>query len=154
MNSCPLVQWLLDHGISPNVRPMVWFEHSVLFTAARYASLDLIKLLVSYGADVTKGDVALGAVLSQADDSDFILRYLLKQGAPANKLDHNGTPEYIRYLSKMRRSAQGPLHVAVAQRKYHLTSMLEDHGARWDAKDSKGRTPEDIRGLFNRRRRL
>ena len=149
MDSYPLVKWLLDHGVSPNLQPMAWFNHSVLFTAARYASLDVVKLLVAYGADVTKGDVALGAVIGPRGDRLLVLQFLLEQRAPANQLDHSGTPEYIRYLSKKRRSAPGPLHVAVAQGKYVFAKILEDHGASWDVKDSKGRTPRGIERLVD-----
>ena len=143
-DSIPLVKWLLDHGVSPNIPPRRWFRETILCCAVQRASLDLIQMLVSYGADVTKGNVASAAVLSRRADREPVLRYLLEEGAPTDRLDRKQKRSYIGYHSMSRRARKTPLHAAVENGKWELAKVLVEFGGEWDKEDSKGVTPRDI----------
>lgn len=55
------VQWLLAHGASPNARTTTQSQHTALHSAAWNGDLDMVKCLVSAGADLRAVDAQYGA---------------------------------------------------------------------------------------------
>lgn len=130
----------------------------LLDLAARASRMDLIELLVSYGADVQA--VATGIFLTAVDMGIF--RYLIDNGAPVNKPGKNDFPPlvYVARGDKAERSdkvqvllecgapinATDPkgrtaLHGAAVAGHMKVMTVLLDHGADVTLKDNQGNTP-------------
>jgi ankyrin repeat protein len=92
--------------------------------AARGSRMDLIELLVSYGADVRAVD---GGIFLTASDME-IFRYLIDNGAPLDKPGKNRSSP-LAYIARGDK-AERPDKV----------QMLLEHGALVNAADPKGRT--------------
>ncbi|CAI6090836.1 unnamed protein product [Clonostachys chloroleuca] len=118
------VRFLLQHGATvdmtstPGRLPIV--------CAVRKNRLDLVKLLLEYGAAANSADYTGSSVISLAIDQDpnsEMVDLLLQRGAPANSKTISGQPI---------------LAVAVSKRSLPLTRKLLERGAKGDAKDISG----------------
>jgi len=79
------VKWYLDHGCSPNAP--VYLGPTAITTACMYAPLDVVRLLVSRGADVTNKDVVAQACIQHNERTPGrleVVKYVLDLGAPIN----------------------------------------------------------------------
>ena len=152
LNSMLVVGWYLEHGALTYSR---FSDHSLFWlpvtTAAKSASLEIIQLLVSHGAELSKGDVIISAMCSPLADREPVLQYLLEQGAPTNELRFEWNPKVLGLKSHFRR-VQGPLHMAVDQDKWWLVKKLVQFGASWDKEDSRGTTPREMANERGRQR--
>jgi ankyrin repeat protein len=128
-----LVQQLLQEGADPNQQtksgqtPLIW--------AAMTKRLGIVKILISFGADVnahgknkrTALHDACQNIFSQADRelAQQIVLELLKAGANINVLDRNG---------------ETPLVLSAMGGELDLVKLLISHGASVNTKDRQGRT--------------
>ncbi|VUC34282.1 unnamed protein product [Clonostachys rosea] len=118
------VRFLLQHGATvdmtstPGRLPIV--------CAVKKNRLDLLKLLLEYGAAANSTDYTGSSVISLAIDQDpnsEMVDLLLQRGAPANSKTISGQPI---------------IAVAVSKRSLPLTRKLLERGAKGDAKDISG----------------
>ena len=119
---------------------------SPLSAAASRASLEMVQLLCSHGADPSQGDVVLHVVLSRRRN-EFrkpVLRYLLEQGAPVNELKDAKCPAKWNYTTSSNKRAQAPLHRVVRKREWALAKILLEFGAVWDMEDSRGESNREL----------
>ena len=129
-DSYALVEWFLTHGACPNAPANASLHFTPLTEAAGRASLDIIRLLVAHGADVTRGNHLLVLAESPAPNRVEALHFLVAKGALVNGAR---TP-----------SASTPLQKAVWYRKPELARALMALGANPSLKDARGRTAFDI----------
>lgn len=129
-----VVKWLLEHDADPNAG----YEYDTpLSRAALWSKVEILKLLLSYGGDVKRGDVLHWAV--ERDDNTCEILILL--------LDHGTQLDRLRFDSREPRwSVFGvkelgtPMHMAVARGKTDMISLLLQRGTDKNIKDTHGRT--------------
>jgi ankyrin repeat protein len=107
------------------------------------SSLEMAKLLISYGADVSQGNVLQVTVRSKKLDREPMLRYLLEQGAPVNALEHSANPRKKKIVAA-RHGVRTALHEAVSLGRWDLVRVLEEFHADWDIKDSNGISAREL----------
>lgn len=76
-----MVTWLLNHGADPNRQYVI--NLTPFSFAVESAPISVIRLILSHGGDVQKGQLLHHAIKRQADTID-VLRLLLEQGTPIN----------------------------------------------------------------------
>src|SRR5207253_4099183 len=126
------MQWFLEAGATPFVR------------AAQSSDLDLLKMLIKYGADpmlkTDFGDTALTAAAGigwvegvtyehSAKENVETVRYLLDLGLDPNAANNDG------------RTA---LMVAAAKGRTEVIQVLVDHGAKLDTRDKGSRDTDTL----------
>ncbi len=145
LGNADVVRWHLEHGADPNVRTRRGF------TALDYAgykySLEVVKLLVQHGADVTNTRAIHGAVANSIKFPPVnpgrldIVNYLLECGANINQLeptaDEYERPPITPYTGT-------PLHCAVQSENPEHVSYLLSRGADRSIKGALGMTPLEV----------
>jgi ankyrin repeat protein len=88
-----IVQLLLDAGVSPEVYRYGNFDHSALYRAAKGGFIDIVKLLVQAGADISRenhmvrsrvvdGDHGYTALyIATTKEHQDVMKYLIESGA-------------------------------------------------------------------------
>ena len=142
LGDADLVRWHLKHGADPNIITRRGYT-AVDFAGYKY-SLEVVKLLVRHGADVTNTWAIHGAVANSIKFSALnpgrldIVTYLHESGANINQLeptaDEYQRPPIIPYTGT-------PLHRAVQSENPEHVSYLLDRGADQSIKGTLRMTP-------------
>ena len=124
-----------------------WYVISPLKSAAWYGDLEMVRVLLSYKADVNAGQgegwapihsVSEGyqatGILNIRQSLPDVARLLLEHGANVNARasDASYTP------------GATPLHLAIFYNRVEVVRVLLEHGANVDAEDNRGETPFQI----------
>jgi len=124
-----LVQWYLDHGVSPNVT--TYGGLTAITNACMYAPLDVVKLLVSRGADVTNKDVVAQAVDQHNNGVSGrleVVEYVLDLGAPTDmRANCKLGPFWVTWMVVM--GSDTGLQIAARGGKEDMVSLLLQRGA-------------------------
>ncbi len=123
-----VVRALLEYGAAVNARGPD--GRAALHYAAQAGNLDLIAVLLAYGADANVGDAAgntplIAALRSKAKRRPAAIAALLAGGADPN----------------VRMGSETPLHKVTRDNDRALAKLLLAHGANTAALDTRGRTP-------------
>ena len=122
------------HRNKSSVEPRGHFENVPLHSAAYYGDLEMVQVLLEYGANVnTKNSVGCTpldfASLGGRHNEPRVARLLIEHGADPNTRDMVGLT---------------PLHRASRSGRIEVLRLLIEHGGDVEVKDDKGRTPLDI----------
>jgi ankyrin repeat protein len=150
-----MLAWLLQQGA-----PVAPYSAGLLCRAAAASRMDLLELLIAYGADVRAVEGGVFAVTSDLD----ILTFLLDRGTSATRTGKNGFPPLV-YVARGDKgghadkvelllkygaevNARGPggrtaLHYAAAGGYTAVIQVLLAHGADPDLRDAQGQTALD-----------
>ncbi|KAK4692768.1 hypothetical protein P7C71_g4505, partial [Lecanoromycetidae sp. Uapishka_2] len=145
LGNTDLIRWHLQHGADPKITTRRGY------TALDYAgykySLEVVKLLVQHGADVSKTTAIHNAVLNPVKISPSnpgrldIVGYLLGCGTNINQLepteDEHERPPTTPYTGT-------PLHRAVQSKNPENVSYLLSRGANPSIKGAMGLTPLEV----------
>ena len=105
-------------------------------------SVEVVRLLLSRGGDVLRGDVLHWAVERSGSDTCEVITLLLDEGAPLDHLRFGGSePEWSVYGKDGLGTA---LHRAVALNKVDIVALLLKHGADPGVRDTNGNTAEQV----------
>lgn len=129
-----MTQWLLDHGANPNRRCEI--DCTPLSYAVQLAPISVIKLMLSRGGDVQKGQLIHYAVFRVAELHD-VIKLLVDEGASLNAVMYQDDPTLMRFYPL---SLGTPLHIAAEQGKADAVRHLIRLGADPSVKDAHGRT--------------
>ena len=123
-NRQDIVLLLLEGGADTEIRNSS--KETPLYTASYYGHADIVRQLISHGADLN-AESELGTALHGASSNGEpeISRILLEHGANPNVMDYSGVTA---------------LHVAVAENAAVVELLLE-YGANVDVRDKEGWTP-------------
>lgn len=145
LGNADLVRWHLQHGADPNIRTRRGY------TALDYAgykySLEVVKLLVQHGADVTNTTAIHNAVVNSVKFPPVnpgrldIVTYLLECGASINQLEVTGD-EYER--PPITPYTGTPLHRAVEGGNPEHVAYLLSRGADRSIKGAMGMTSLEV----------
>ncbi|KAM0294460.1 hypothetical protein ACHAPM_011199 [Fusarium culmorum] len=135
MKGKDITNLLLMRGSDPSIKSKDERRESCLHIAARLGAVELVRKLVGYGADPCAGDAQGRSVLfdvieaSSIDElqKDYLLRWLLLNGADVEQQDHNG-------CSVLHLTAKRGMQRVVLR-------LLKGIGAPQDPKDCNGETP-------------
>ena len=122
------------HRNKSSVEPRGHFGNVPLHSAAYYGDLEMVQVLLEYGADVnTKNSVGCTpldfASLGGRHNEPRVARLLIEHGADPNTRDMVGLT---------------PLHRASRSGRIEVLRLLIEHGGDVEVKDDRGRTPLDI----------
>ena len=132
--SVDTMQWLLNHGASPNARSSPLLG-TPLRIAAYHMYLDAVQVLLKHNADLNLqdyfGKTPLYEILNNGDSSReeervTIMRLLLEHGADPNRCAND---------------LRTPLHEASSRGQVKAARLLLSYGVKIDEKDDTGRTP-------------
>lgn len=129
-----MTSWLLDHGANPNARCEV--DCTPFSYAVRNAHVSVIKLLLSRGGDVQKGQLLQYAV-SRDEGVEDVISLLVDKGAPLNATMYQDGSTLERFFPMSLGTA---LHVATEPGKTNAIRLLISLGADTDLKDANGDT--------------
>ncbi len=158
LDNLDYIKFLLDHSANPNARAkdntltrtiftMQWFFEAgatPFVRAAQSGDVELLKLLVKYGADpllkTDFGDTALTAAAGigwvegvtyehSAKENVETVKYLLELGLDPNGANNDG---------------RTPLMGAALKGRNEVVQMLVDHGARLDQRDKGSRDTDTV----------
>ncbi len=123
-NACEMAELLFAHGLNPNAMVSSASRITLLHTAARAGSKDMVELLIARGADVNAEDNEGGTPLWYAKDK--------------------GRTEIVELLTK--KGARGKIPVravldAVRDGNIEKVRSLIEKGAEMNTRDYRGRTP-------------
>lgn len=146
LEKADVVRWLLEHGADPNIKDRRGF--TALDYASYKYSLEVVKLLVQHGADVTNTSAIHGAVANSIKFAPVnpgrldIVSYLLECGANVNQLwpimpDVYERPHITPYTGT-------PLHSAVEAENPESVRYLLSRGADRTIKGALGMTPLEV----------
>lgn len=87
-----MVNFLLRQGVLPDARRSPAGRTPLIVACAYYGGINVVKLLVSYGADVnaTANDGSTPLMLAAANAKQTVVEWLLKNGAHAEARDKAG----------------------------------------------------------------
>ena len=147
------LQTLLDLGADPNLRETGLGKYAPLDLAiVRVVSLEVVKLLVENGAQITDFDGRGYSLLSLASRKNKdVFKYLLEKGANPNLMTSSTSPsmpiifslilaretEMAQFLlehgadpNRLSKKGNTPLSFAITQRNIKIITALINHGAR------------------------
>ena len=151
-----IVEFLLNHGVDPNIRNKK-YGATPLHYAAAYGNSKVVEVLLEHGADPNIRDKNGITPLHFAAVSDYpkIVEVLHKKGlsdyddTPLQAAEFN-YPEVVKLLLEHGanpniQDADGwtPLHFAVKSCHVDVVRVLLDHGADLTIRNNEGRTPLD-----------
>ena len=142
-----MVTWLLDHGADPNRQCVI--DLTPFSLAVESAPISVIRLILSRGGDVRKGQLLHHAIERHADIID-VLRLLVERGAPINATMYEN-----HYPSRALFQFMGlgtALHKASALGKDDVVRFLISKGADHSIKDTNGRTAMECAQMSSHRK--
>ena len=132
-NDLELTSLVLSVGADLHSDRLWGYMYGPMAIGAQFASIDIYRLMISYGAAI-KGSLALHRAC-RAGRIDLV-QYLLDEGADVNEIppsDHD--------LTFMTSYELGPpIHYAADHRQLEIIKFLLDHGADGTLRDSAGKT--------------
>ncbi|KAL8883557.1 MAG: hypothetical protein Q9192_007105 [Flavoplaca navasiana] len=131
-----MVRWLVTHGANPNKARQSW--PTPLETAARKASLDVIKILVDHGGRVYPSNALPAAAQTHLPDRTEILAYFLANGAPINMIEYEFDDDTRKTFDV--KGFGTALHHAARHGNEQMVRFLLEKGAITDLKDSLKKT--------------
>ncbi|KAL9111606.1 MAG: hypothetical protein Q9187_007899, partial [Circinaria calcarea] len=134
-----LTRWFLAHGADPNAA--CDYGDTPFTIGCAHAPLHIIKLLVSHGGDVGRTGALHGAATAGRPGRVDVLAYLLDCGAPIDAIDREDHKSF-HYFSAM--GLGTALHCAAQCGHKDEAAFLLERGADRDAKDTRGRTPQEL----------
>ncbi|KAJ5128646.1 ankyrin [Penicillium atrosanguineum] len=148
-NLCPILRevvinetktrWCLEHGANPNAHSKNKSQ-DVLSHAARFASLHILELLVSYGANFANSNALHHATDRKRLD---VMRWLLEQQAfPINQREHEYDTEL--FLDHQSDGLGTALHLATKKNCVETLRFLLEQGIDSNKPDSRGKTAYDL----------
>ena len=141
-----VVRWHLEHGADPNIRTRRGF--TALDFAGYKFPLEVVKLLIQHGADVTNTSAIHGAVAYSITFPPVnpgrldIVTYLPECGANINQLEITTADEYESL--PITPYTGTPLHCAVQSENPEHVSYLLSRGADRSIKGALGMTPLEV----------
>ncbi|KAF8488030.1 ankyrin repeat-containing domain protein, partial [Russula emetica] len=122
------------HRNKSSVEPRGVHETTPLHSAALYGDLEMVQVLLDYGADVNSKDRPGNTPLDYASrsghcDDARVARLLIAHGADPNTRNEYGLT---------------PLHWASMFGRIEIVRLLIEHGANVEVKDNEGRAPLDV----------
>ena len=164
-----MVRLLLEHGADPTIPDSAWFHSTPLHRASSGGCLEIVRLLLSYGAKVDEKDTEGRTPFQVASSMGHleIMKFLSENGSVVGIRDHKeATPLHeasagghvgvMRWLldrgadANARRSDRcTPLHLA-AYMHLEAVQVLLKHNAVINSQNDKGRTPLYEALSFNR----
>lgn len=137
-----LIALFLSYGADANAPGLRRF--SPLDLAALHGLLETVKLLVDHGAKIEAISAALhAAAKGDATDRIPVMEFLIKEGADINGLAADSTgPSEARRSGKKGR----PLHSVAKWDNEEAKAWLLEHGAKPEARNRLGETPEEWGG--------
>lgn len=132
-------KWLIEAGADVNARNRL--NESALSIAIAHGSMDVVRLLLAQGTDVTDGDVVHCAAQRQPHlEGAELVEELVKRGADVNAYRYlNPVASGWRIMSTL----LTPLHVACKERNIPVAETLLKHGADPDRKLLSAGTPAE-----------
>lgn len=134
--------WLLDHGADPNKRCEI--DCTPLSYAVQLAPTSIIKLMLSRGGDVRKGQLLHYAIFRATDLND-VISLLVDEGASLNATMHQDERTLMRFWPM---SLGTPLHIAAELGKTDAIRHLLNLGADASIEDVNGRTAVEVAQKF------
>jgi len=139
-----MTAWLLDHKADPNRQCLIDF--TPLSLAVESAPLSVIRLILSRGGDIRKGQLLHHAIERQSETIE-VLKLLIEEGAPVNATMYEDYPSLALFFFM---GIGTPLHKACELDKADVIRYLISQGADQSIKDSNGRTPLECAQISNR----
>ena len=131
-----VIQIVLEHGANPN--------KTIIFVPSSYFAKNkrMAKLLIKYGAKISKDTIWGTTILHEAINSDrqpSLINFYIKQGIPINSLDRNNRTAL--HVSALSANYSSNLISDVDLKK--TVQYLLKAGIDIDAKDKEGKTAQD-----------
>ncbi|KAJ9221708.1 hypothetical protein DTO027B5_8911 [Paecilomyces variotii] len=142
-----MVAWLLDHGADPNRQCVI--DLTPFSFAVESAPISVIRLILSRGGDVQKGQLLHHAIEREADAIE-VLRLLVEKGAPINAIMYENHYPSGALFQFMRLGTA--LHKASALGKADVVHYLISKGADQSIKDTNGRTAMECAQMSGHRK--
>lgn len=131
-NDQRMTSFLLSRGAEPNGHQLLSGCYGPLAVAAYWASLNIVRLLVTHGARIEQ---SLALQLAAKAGRTDVLQYLLDKGADVNEVPALGDLTYaVDY------ELGAAIHYAAQARQLDAVIFLLDHGADVKLRDHCGRT--------------
>ncbi|KAK4982522.1 hypothetical protein LTR66_009230 [Elasticomyces elasticus] len=167
INNALLIQWVLEHGASPNVRSSTIGGWTALEYAACYSTPEVIALLLDSGATIEPSNALHLAARGRSkaerelqprglpiDDSALLptMNFLLDRGANINTIEDPGEPTAHVAAAAMRARKVGltvtrdlgtPLHEAAKYGMLERARLLLQRGADPSIRSAQGKTALD-----------
>ncbi|KAJ5191278.1 uncharacterized protein N7498_010263, partial [Penicillium cinerascens] len=138
-----MTAWLLDHKADPNRQCVI--DLTPLSLAVESAPISVIRLILSRGGDVRKGQLLHHAIERQSDAID-VLNLLIEKGAPINATVYEDYPSWALFPFM---GLGTPLHRALERRRGDVARYLISKGANQNTKDAQGRVPLECAQMTN-----
>ena len=110
-----------------------------LSAAVQFGPLEVINLLFGHGGTTGRGQLLHYAVWRNQSDRLDIVEYVIRKGAPVNRLMYHNQPDY--YEQRKAFGLGTPLHDAAALGDKDVVGLLLDEGADVSIQDSLGLLP-------------
>lgn len=141
LNNLELVKWFLAHGATPRLNATNFTCRTPLTHAVGCASIEIVKLLVTHGAELDRGNLLHELCESNYPGRLEVLDYLVSQGAPISQIEEVSDVQLFKVTEQF--GIGTPLHNAVRHDNLVIAVALLGHRANRTIEDSKGRTPLD-----------
>jgi ankyrin repeat protein len=151
-DNLPILQMLLEGGADPNMG--MEDDYRAIMSAAFYGRLEMVKLLVAYGADVnawSQGETAIMSAASNAHQAVYDYLYPLLDAETRRYADKHGQKEIARAIKRKAREAnkiQEKLGDAALYGKLAKVQQLLSEGADPNAITECGKSPLMLAAMY------
>lgn len=134
-----LTRFFLENGADPNAR--CYFDITPFSWAVISPPLEVIELLMQYGASLTRGYPMSSAIRRKKDDCSKVVRFLLEKGAPVNDILFAHDKHSFYHWLDFDFGLGTPLHDAAEDGDLGLVNLLLEYGADATVKNTCGKLP-------------